>query len=285
MGLLRPLVVAFMATAVVLVPQGASAKEDSKVAALFPIRLMRLRISAATLEALTSYTASKVTEKTRYKLVPQSAAKRRLSLEKRTSYKSCYDEKCQIELGRELAAEKTISIGITKVGKLCLVVATVFDLKTAIAETSSSETGSCSLKGLFQSIDRVVGALGGRGNESLPDRESVSARPVSIDARNEALQRMGMHSGCKEFLKPKPTIVSQNKYVITLRATNVAWQMSKHDREALLGFAMTLWDWCKTGRRRWVRYIDPQGKWVQSCRFSNTKARSGPDAYTCRSSD
>ena len=45
------------------------------------------------------------------------------------SFKKCYDEKCQIELGRQLPANKMVTTNIKKIGGKCRVAGSLYDLK------------------------------------------------------------------------------------------------------------------------------------------------------------
>jgi hypothetical protein len=93
--------------------------------------------------------------------VPRDQLKKRLLEQKKMSYKQCYDQNCQIELGREMAAEKTLATQIIKIGSSCTVNASLYDLKKAAAETAASVKGKCDEDGLLASIDKVVGELAG----------------------------------------------------------------------------------------------------------------------------
>ena len=57
--------------------------------------------------------------------------------QKKETYKSCYDQSCQIEMGRELAAEKTLATWVLKVGETCQVTATLYDLKKGTTELAA----------------------------------------------------------------------------------------------------------------------------------------------------
>lgn len=53
--------------------------------------------------------------------MPRTELKKRLVETRSDTYKECYDQACQIELGRELAAEVTLATQISKLGSKCVV--------------------------------------------------------------------------------------------------------------------------------------------------------------------
>lgn len=82
--------------------------------------------------------------------------------QKKATYKACFDQQCQIELGRELAAEKTLDTQIGKLGDQCLVATKLFDLQKATTELAAKAGGSCDEAGLLRSIDQVTEKLVGQ---------------------------------------------------------------------------------------------------------------------------
>lgn len=72
-----------------------------------------------------------------YQVMARSEIRDRLKEQKKETYKSCYDQSCQIEMGRELAAEKTLATWVLKVGETCQVTATLYDLKKGTTELAA----------------------------------------------------------------------------------------------------------------------------------------------------
>ena len=64
-------------------------------------------------------------------------------------------EKLQIELGRELAAQKVITTRIVRIGKSCQVTALIYDLRTASSESASSEETSCEDEDLLDAVREI----------------------------------------------------------------------------------------------------------------------------------
>jgi len=141
--------------------------EGAPIVAVFEIEDQTKKLSAAAIQLLTSYLSTKLAEGGTFRLVPSSQLKERLTKVKVESLKKgCYDEKCQIELGRELAAQKTLSTQIVQLDAQCVVMSTLFDLKLATSERSSAEKGGCKQDELVTALDRVAAALKQQGTAS-----------------------------------------------------------------------------------------------------------------------
>ncbi|NMB76887.1 MAG: hypothetical protein GYA21_17375 [Myxococcales bacterium] len=115
-----------------------------------------------------------------YQVIPQDQLRERIAQEKQGSFQACFDESCQIELGRELSAQKILSTRILKIGDTCQVTSTLYDLKKAAAELAATAGGPCqegALLGAVQEIARkLVEPLRAAGGDSAP---VVSPAPVS----------------------------------------------------------------------------------------------------------
>jgi hypothetical protein len=114
-----------------------------------------------TLAQLTEYLAARLTQVTRYRVVPRDQLRSRLVQEKKGSFRKCYDESCQIELGKAVAAQKSLATKILRVGKRCAITSTMFDLKTETAEKSALAKTDCSVDGLMDTMDRIARQLSG----------------------------------------------------------------------------------------------------------------------------
>lgn len=128
---------------------------------------------------LTDYLATRLTEGG-YRIIPRSQVKERLLQTKKESYKECYDQGCQIELGRELAAQKTLATTILKIGDDCQVTSVMYDLKKSTTELAASAESSCEEKALLWAVREVAAKLA----KPLSDGE------ISAEAAKETLQVM-----------------------------------------------------------------------------------------------
>jgi len=87
------------------------------IVAVFNVEAKRVDLSNKVLELLSDNISTLLTESGKYQVVPRSELKKRIVHQKKRSFKECYDKSCQIEMGRELAAEKTLSTQVFKLGK------------------------------------------------------------------------------------------------------------------------------------------------------------------------
>ncbi len=129
-----------------------------------------------------------------FKLTPQDQVRQRVIELKRDSYKDCFDQSCQIELGKAVAAAKSMSTRVTRVGESCQVATAVYDLRTEATDSGASAEGPCTEAGVSLAIRRVVAQLtGGRaGGEGTAGR---IVGGVALDRGeaivNEPTDRMG----------------------------------------------------------------------------------------------
>lgn len=170
-----------------------AARAGGPIVAVFEMEDKGSGLGGKVLTNLTDYLGVLLT-KGGYRVVPRTEVQERIKDQKKKSYDSCYDQKCQIELGRELAAEKTLATWILKIGDSCQVTATLYDLKKATTELASAQEAACEEGSLLQAIKAISDDL----CKGL-DLAGVSARDAEIkaavarreaeDARREARQK------------------------------------------------------------------------------------------------
>jgi len=132
---------------------------NSPIVAVFAIQDRTGRIAPSEVQELTEYLAAKLAERAVFQVLPNSQLKERLIEQKKESYRDCYDAKCQIEIGRELAAQKSLSTQISAFSAVCAVTATLYDLKRATSEAAASEKGGCGKDEIAGAIERVANAI------------------------------------------------------------------------------------------------------------------------------
>src|SRR5947208_8128665 len=81
-------------------PSGARAAER-RVIAIFDLRTKGISLAPETLSALTEYVGARLASSEVYAIVPQATLKHQVQQHQVDSYKDCYDEACQIEVGKE----------------------------------------------------------------------------------------------------------------------------------------------------------------------------------------
>lgn len=78
---------------------------------------------------------------------------------KSDSYKACYDDSCQIELGKALAASHILRARIVRFGARCVLNAELVDLKAEVTVTAASARGNCEEEGFLNMSEEVANHL------------------------------------------------------------------------------------------------------------------------------
>lgn len=133
------------------------------VIAVFEIEDATGRLTAAELDQLTTYLTASLAKTKVYEVVPRASLREALRAEQAESFKACYDEACQIEIGRELAAQKALVTRIVQVGTACAVTSTLIDLTRATSERAATFKADCSADAVVDGLEGVVKELTDRG--------------------------------------------------------------------------------------------------------------------------
>ena len=143
-----------------LILYGAPAWAEPAVVAVFDLEVTGLKLDRGTKESLSEVLFSKVAALPGFTVIPRSDLKSRLSSQKKESYRACYDQSCQIEIGKELAAGKLLSTKILKLGAECTVSSVLYDLRTAATDSAADATGGCKPSALAKTIGTAIERLG-----------------------------------------------------------------------------------------------------------------------------
>lgn len=130
--------------------------EAPAVVAVFDIECRDVKLAQNTLLSLSEVLAAKLTGSGAYQVIPSSDLRSRLQSEKASSYKSCFDQACQISIGKELAAQKSLSTRVMRIAKKCVTTSTLFDLARATTERAATAEGECSEDGIMASINAIA---------------------------------------------------------------------------------------------------------------------------------
>jgi len=139
-------------------------RKSRDVVAVFDIQDPSRQFKSGTLDQLTDYLSTQLTFIVGLRAVPRDQLKERLVKEKRSSYKQCYDQTCQIDIGKALAASKSLATKILRVGNKCALTTILYDLKTETAERAASAKTGCSDDQLMEGVDQLIKSL---SNSSL----------------------------------------------------------------------------------------------------------------------
>ncbi|MCA9556588.1 MAG: hypothetical protein KC933_41580, partial [Myxococcales bacterium] len=131
------------------------------VVLVFDLEDRSSRVDGPLLDQLSEYLVARLGSTNRFRIVPRAQLQARLRDEKRETYQACYDDACQIELGKALAAEKTLSTKLLQIGAQCAISATLSDLRSETTDESATVRTDCSSDAVLDGIDRLVEALPG----------------------------------------------------------------------------------------------------------------------------
>jgi hypothetical protein len=173
-------------------------------------------LSRETLNNLTDYLAAMLTEGG-YQVIPRDQIRERLKQQRKESYKKCFDQSCQIELGKEMAAQKSLATKVLKIGKKCRVTGDLYDLRRAASEKAATAGSGCSEDELLAAVEEVAAKLTGKKVEEVkPPPEEPIAAPERVESdlerrkrekaekRRETLERFRAERRSKPKPQPKP---------------------------------------------------------------------------------
>ena len=160
----RYIVVAVMVTACLLCSPAVEAKKP--IVAVFDIELRGVRMAGRVKDALRDYIETNLTTGGAYQVVPPDQLKKALSKQKTRSFKQCYKQSCQISIGQELAADRTLFTKVTRIGRVCMVSMKLYHLKRMASEKGATAEGRCTEQGIMGTIRKIVKKLAGSGGST-----------------------------------------------------------------------------------------------------------------------
>lgn len=128
------------------------------IVALFGVEDKGSGLEPEVLENLQDYSAARLTQ-CGYQVVPPEQIRERLNDQKRETHKVCYDQACQVELGRELAAQKSLSTKILRIGNTCQVTAVLYDLRRGTTDTAATAESECEVDALLGGVKSITEKL------------------------------------------------------------------------------------------------------------------------------
>jgi TolB-like protein len=137
--------------------QGSDAQ--GAVVAVFPINDMSSKVDRNLLDQLTEYLAVRIAEKLRFRVVPREQLRSVLADEKKSTFRPCFDQSCQIELGKAVAATRSLATTLIRVSNRCVLNATLYDLKTEAAVKAASAETTCEDSAMLDGINTLVQSL------------------------------------------------------------------------------------------------------------------------------
>jgi hypothetical protein len=162
-------------------PVWAQGGGPAPITAVFRIENRGSDLSGDEVDALTDYLGTKLGEGGRFHIIPREEIRRRLIEQKKESYKSCYDKKCQVEVGRELAAQFSVSAAVSRVGTRCLITAAMYDLKKAATWRTATAKADCNADALLVAVEEIAAKLTGTAaarEQVAPEEKPAAATPT-----------------------------------------------------------------------------------------------------------
>ena len=126
------------------------------VVAVLDVRDQGRRLKEGMVGQLSEYIATKLAQQGTYKVVPRTQVRSALEEMKAESFSDCFDESCQVELGKALAANKTVSTSLVGAGNDCALTIAVFDLRTATTERAATAEISCAEEALLEGVREAL---------------------------------------------------------------------------------------------------------------------------------
>jgi len=129
------------------------------IMAVFEVQSPTNSFDRKILAQLTDYITMGLAERRAFRVVPKQQLKQELSARKKSSYGSCFDESCQIELGKAVAAEKLMTPKVLKFGEKCALSAAIYDLRTETTDRSAAVRTKCATDALLDAADKLIRKL------------------------------------------------------------------------------------------------------------------------------
>jgi hypothetical protein len=129
------------------------------IVAVFDIQDDTGKFEPPVVARLSNYLGTILVQHGAFRVVPRDQLRVRLLQEKLGTYKACYDESCQIELGKAVAAQKSLATTLMPLGDTCTLTANLVDLKTETAERGASAAAACTEADLATALMQIAQQL------------------------------------------------------------------------------------------------------------------------------
>ena len=190
---MRTLVCGLAMAAVVLATMPPATAQDKPILAVMEIEDKTGKFGREELEAVTEVLSALLVGSGLYAVADKSrqAEKRRSVVRKlrRDSHAPCYDDKCKIELGRELAADSLLSCVVVGIGKRCTLSCSMMPLAKAVSDEAGIGEFDCSTDALSGAVKSVAGQLAGK--RTLVETKTEVTDSAQPSARSEGA---GLHN-------------------------------------------------------------------------------------------
>lgn len=204
-------------------------------------------VTAADLQALGDAMRTRLAQGGRFLVIDQSrqaqALRRMIKSKKRESYRHCYDTRCQIPLGKALAADTILRAQLTRVGSSYVINAELIDLAKEAATgaaqvTVAAEPRAGRLDRLLMGVKAVAIQLTGGGDVEgavveLPrpgSRPPVGAPPVGgrmLEEEGANVQPVVARERRRAWQKKRAALVTQRREALQRAALQRQEQLQR----------------------------------------------------------
>lgn len=151
--------------------------------AVFDIEDQTRRLKKQELRTLVELLASKLVERRSLQVIPREVLRQALHKKKRWR---CFDWKCQKAVAKSLGARYVMTTKVIKLGKKCMVMGSLYNIKTSLLQHSASIKSGCKLDALAAVMERLpvklTGKLRGKVRRKVrPARRSATGSPSHFD--------------------------------------------------------------------------------------------------------
>jgi len=169
---------ACLSAALLAVPAPSSAGEQGPIVAMFDLQDKSAKLAEELRSNLIDLLAARLAQ-AGYQVVPRDQIRERLREAQKDSYKLCYDQGCQIELGRELAAQKTLATALLPIADTCQFTAVLYDLQRATTDLAAMAEARCADEAsLLAAVQQLAAQL---EKPLVESRQATGSRVGELD--------------------------------------------------------------------------------------------------------
>ena len=147
------------------------------------------------LRTLQQVLAGKMVERRQLQVVPRGVLRAALTKMRRWR---CVDWKCQQAVARGLKAHYVMATKVLKLGSKCMVMGSLYNIRTSLLQHSASITAGCKLDAMVTVMDRLPGRLTGKLRlHRLPVQPARRVAPVSPVKRVKRFKKRAPVKGAR----------------------------------------------------------------------------------------
>ncbi len=155
----RPRAVAQAVTKVPPTTRPRPAPARPRIVAVFDLEDRGAGLAAELLGRLGDVLSARLAASPRYQVVARDQLRQRVAQRQQPADRGCRQQACQIEIGREVAAEAALSTVVMRLGRRCQLIAVLYDLKRAVAVGGASVASGCEAEHVTAALGELAARL------------------------------------------------------------------------------------------------------------------------------